>query len=284
MNFSKIRDFLLSVLLGLIFLAPMFVLHEAGHFWAGRSCGVTPIGYALGYGPTLAEVRIDNVDYALRAFPIGASTSFANLSKDVDFFDPRHQKALDEIAAKDSRYGPIFRNPTSAINLAPPQKRLWVSVAGPLAHLLYMAICCALAAHWITKGRGGRHSIRQKLCMAAEIQFDLLWSISANWWMILIGRRKTTDVIRSILKEYNVADEEFQRKSWNAILIGGAAWFFALMNLLPVGMFDGAACLTSAYELIFVSPPNALDSIVHNWTSNGAAIAVVALGFRNAGR
>lgn len=48
------------------------VLHELGHFVAARLCGVPIKQAGLGWGPKLWGVRAGNVDYQLRALPVGA--------------------------------------------------------------------------------------------------------------------------------------------------------------------------------------------------------------------
>lgn len=48
------------------------VLHELGHFVAARVCGVPIKQAGLGWGPKLFGVRISNIDYQLRALPLGA--------------------------------------------------------------------------------------------------------------------------------------------------------------------------------------------------------------------
>lgn len=48
------------------------VLHELGHFFAARLCGVPIKQAGLGWGPKLCGVRVNNIDYQLRALPLGA--------------------------------------------------------------------------------------------------------------------------------------------------------------------------------------------------------------------
>lgn len=48
------------------------VLHELGHFVAARVCGVPIKQAGFGWGPKLCGVRVSDVDYQLRALPVGA--------------------------------------------------------------------------------------------------------------------------------------------------------------------------------------------------------------------
>jgi membrane-associated protease RseP (regulator of RpoE activity) len=55
-----------------ISLLVAIVLHELGHFIAARICGVPVKQAGFGWGPKLYGVRLNQVDYQLRLFPIGA--------------------------------------------------------------------------------------------------------------------------------------------------------------------------------------------------------------------
>ena len=64
MNISAI-NFILS-------FAVALVLHELGHFLAARACRVPVTQAGFGWGPRLFGFRFKDVDYQLRALPIGA--------------------------------------------------------------------------------------------------------------------------------------------------------------------------------------------------------------------
>lgn len=53
-------------------LAGALVLHELGHLLAARLCHIPVTEAGLGWGPKLAGIRFNRVDYQLRALPLGA--------------------------------------------------------------------------------------------------------------------------------------------------------------------------------------------------------------------
>jgi membrane-associated protease RseP (regulator of RpoE activity) len=53
------------------FLAAL-VLHELGHYFAARLCGVPIKQAGFGWGPKLFGVRVSDVDCQLRMLPVGA--------------------------------------------------------------------------------------------------------------------------------------------------------------------------------------------------------------------
>ena len=61
--------FLINALVS--FLAAM-VLHELGHYFAARVCGVPVKQAGFGWGPRLFGVRVSDVDCQLRMLPVGA--------------------------------------------------------------------------------------------------------------------------------------------------------------------------------------------------------------------
>jgi membrane-associated protease RseP (regulator of RpoE activity) len=60
------------VLNALVSFFAALVLHELGHYFAARVCGVPIKQAGIGWGPKLFGVRVSKVDCQLRLFPIGA--------------------------------------------------------------------------------------------------------------------------------------------------------------------------------------------------------------------
>lgn len=48
------------------------VLHELGHYFAARMCAVPIKQAGFGWGPQIYGVRLSQVDYQVRLFPVGA--------------------------------------------------------------------------------------------------------------------------------------------------------------------------------------------------------------------
>jgi len=48
------------------------VLHELGHYFAARMCGVSIKQAGFGWGPKIGGVKVNGVDCQLRLFPVGA--------------------------------------------------------------------------------------------------------------------------------------------------------------------------------------------------------------------
>ena len=106
--FIKIAQLFLS-------LTILVTLHEFGHFWVGKKCGVKILRYAIGFGPTLwRRVGKDDVEYAINAIPLGGYVKFAD-TRDGSADPADHARAFDQQSLG---------------------KRSLIVLAGPVANLL----------------------------------------------------------------------------------------------------------------------------------------------------
>ncbi len=100
-----------ALLLGIV-----VVIHELGHFWVAKWCGVKVLRFSVGFGKPILSRRYgaDQTEWALAAFPLGG-----------------YVKMLDE------REAPVAQQELHrAFNRQPVAKRIAIVVAGPLANLL----------------------------------------------------------------------------------------------------------------------------------------------------
>ncbi|KGE04486.1 RIP metalloprotease RseP [Pseudohaliea rubra] len=115
-------DLLQTIFITLATLAILVAVHEYGHFWVARRCGVKVLRFSIGFGRPLARWHDRlGTEYTLAAIPLGG-----------------YVKMLDE------REGEV---PTAelggAFNRKPVLQRIAVVAAGPLANFLL-----AIVAYW----------------------------------------------------------------------------------------------------------------------------------------
>lgn len=65
-----------SVLEAVLVLGATVGFHELGHFIAARSQGIHVSKFSIGFGPALVRVQRGEVEYALRALPLGGYVGF----------------------------------------------------------------------------------------------------------------------------------------------------------------------------------------------------------------
>ena len=111
-----------SLIFFVIALALLVVIHEYGHFWVARRCGVKVLRFSVGFGkPIWKKIGKDGVEYVLAPIPLGG-----------------YVKMLDE------REMPVEENLTQfAFNRQSLAKRFAIVLAGPVANLLF-----AIVAYW----------------------------------------------------------------------------------------------------------------------------------------
>jgi regulator of sigma E protease len=105
-------------------LGVLIVVHELGHFWVARWCGVKVLRFSIGFGKPLASWKSgpDGTEWALAAFPLGG-----------------YVKMLDE------REGEVAPHELPrAFNRQTVWRRILIVAAGPVANFIL-----AIALYWL---------------------------------------------------------------------------------------------------------------------------------------
>lgn len=74
----------LGILAGVLILGLIMVIHELGHFLAGRAFGFKIEQFSIFMGPVLFEREKKGIRYNIKAIPLGASVSFAGESSEIE--------------------------------------------------------------------------------------------------------------------------------------------------------------------------------------------------------
>lgn len=117
---------LTTILAFLVTLGVLIVIHEYGHYWVARKCGVKVLRFSIGFGRPLARwVRgSDRTEWVVAALPLGG-----------------YVRMLDE---RDPDVGAIApADLPRAFNRQSVTKRIAIVLAGPMANLLL-----AVAVYW----------------------------------------------------------------------------------------------------------------------------------------
>jgi regulator of sigma E protease len=61
----------MSITIGILGLAVLVLLHEAGHFFVARAVGMNPRRFYIGFPPALVKVRRKGIEYGIGAIPLG---------------------------------------------------------------------------------------------------------------------------------------------------------------------------------------------------------------------
>jgi regulator of sigma E protease len=112
-----------SLLFFVIAIAILVVVHEFGHFWVAKRCGVKVLTFSVGFGKKLwSRQGKDGTEYVLAAIPLGG-----------------YVKMLDE------REGEVTVDELDrAFNRKSLKARIAIVLAGPMANLVF-----AVFAYWL---------------------------------------------------------------------------------------------------------------------------------------
>ena len=116
-------DFIQTIFFTLIALGVLVTIHEFGHFWVARRCGVSVVRFSIGFGTPLVRWHDRRgTEFVISALPLGGY---------VKMVDEREGDVAEEDLA-------------GAFNRKPVWQRIAVVVAGPLANFLL-----AVIAYWV---------------------------------------------------------------------------------------------------------------------------------------
>jgi len=112
-----------SILALALTLGILVTLHEYGHFWVARRCGVKVLRFSVGFGkPLFSWYDRQGTEYAIAAIPLGGY---------VKMLDEREGPVPDELRDQ-------------AFTVRPPLQRIAIAAAGPLANFAF-----AVVAYWL---------------------------------------------------------------------------------------------------------------------------------------
>ncbi|MBK9245886.1 MAG: RIP metalloprotease RseP [Burkholderiales bacterium] len=113
-------------------LGVLIVIHEFGHYWVARRCGVRVLRFSIGFGRPLWKkvYGADRTEWVVAAVPLGGYVRM------LDERDPDTDPAL-------------LADLSRAFNRQPVAKRIAIVLAGPLANLLL-----AVGVYWLLNVSG----------------------------------------------------------------------------------------------------------------------------------
>tara|TARA_Y100001956_G_scaffold6570_1_gene5778 strand:+ start:3784 stop:5142 length:1359 start_codon:yes stop_codon:yes gene_type:complete len=107
----------------IVALGILVAVHEFGHFWVARRCGVRVEKFSIGFGKAIwSKVGKDGTEYSVSMIPLGGY---------VKMLDGR----VDEVSEADQRF---------AFDKKPLWKRSAIVAAGPIFNFLF-----AIVAYWL---------------------------------------------------------------------------------------------------------------------------------------
>ena len=115
-----------TILAFLVALGPLIIIHELGHYWVARLCGVKVLRFSIGMGKVVWSRRFgpDQTEWAVSALPLGGYVKF------LDSRDPETAPKDDSELAREFTRQNVWR-------------RIAIVAAGPLANFLLAIVLMA---------------------------------------------------------------------------------------------------------------------------------------------
>src|SRR5438270_9402499 len=60
-----------AIVAPIVLLSVLIIVHEAGHFYVAKKCGVRVLRFSIGYPPKIFGIRRGETEYAIGATPLG---------------------------------------------------------------------------------------------------------------------------------------------------------------------------------------------------------------------
>ena len=127
---AEVFKYIGYVIVALLALMVMIVVHELGHYTAGKLLGFKIDEFSIGFGPAIFKRKNKKTGevFSLRPFPIGGFCAFHGEDADGALLD------ADGNPVKDSK-GNVVKDP-DAFNNQKPWKRLIVLFSGAFMNFL----------------------------------------------------------------------------------------------------------------------------------------------------
>jgi regulator of sigma E protease len=124
---------LIYVLPFLFLITVVITVHELGHFWAARACGISIDRFSIGFGRALfSRQDKSGVEWRIGSIPLGGYVRFAGDSNDASLPDNAELEDLRKQIVE--RYGPEAVK--RYYHFKPIWQRAIVAAAGPAANFL----------------------------------------------------------------------------------------------------------------------------------------------------
>jgi membrane-associated protease RseP (regulator of RpoE activity) len=109
--------FVIGIVLFALAILISVALHECGHMWVARATGMKVRRYFVGFGPTLWSTRRGDIEYGLKAVPLGGFCDIAGMTSVEELAPDETDRAMFKQAAW-KRVAVLFAGPAANFVIA----------------------------------------------------------------------------------------------------------------------------------------------------------------------
>jgi regulator of sigma E protease len=144
-------DVLIFVVSTVFVLSIVVTIHELGHFWAARACGVAVDCFSLGFGPALASWRDrSGIEWRIASIPLGGYVRFSGDENAASVPDQNDLAAMKRDIVEREGEVAVARY----FHFKPIWQRAIIAAAGPMANFALAIVIMAAFLLLIGKPQG----------------------------------------------------------------------------------------------------------------------------------
>ena len=144
-------DVLFYIIPTIIVLSIVVTIHELGHFWVARACGVAIDCFSIGFGRSLISWRDkQGVEWRIAAIPLGGYVRFAGDENAASVPDQNDLQAMKRAIVAREGEAAVKRY----FHFKPVWQRAAIAFAGPLANFILAILIMAVFLVVIGNPRG----------------------------------------------------------------------------------------------------------------------------------
>ncbi len=134
-------DVLIIILSTVFVLSVVVTIHELGHYWAARACGVAIDCFSLGFGPPLVSWRDKHgVEWRIASIPLGGYVRFLGDENAASVPDQDNLEAMRASIVAREGQGAESRY----FHFKPVWQRAIIAVAGPVSNFVLAILIMAV--------------------------------------------------------------------------------------------------------------------------------------------
>ena len=139
--FSLIETALTYIIPFLLVLTVVVTIHELGHYWAARACGVAIDQFSIGFGRRIFGWRDrQGVEWRIGWIPLGGYVKFSGDENVASVPDPENLEAMRQRIDADQGPGAANRY----FHFKPVGQRAFITAAGPAANFILAIVLFAV--------------------------------------------------------------------------------------------------------------------------------------------
>lgn len=134
-------DVLIFILSTVFVLSVVVTIHELGHYWAARACGVAIDCFSIGFGPPLVSWRDKRgVEWRIASIPLGGYVRFSGDENAASVPDQDNLQAMREsIVRREGEEGVA-----KYFHFKPVWQRAIIAAAGPISNFVLAILIMAV--------------------------------------------------------------------------------------------------------------------------------------------